>query len=89
MKTKLTLSIDSDVVKHVKEYAKEKGTTVSEIVENLVINSTKKKIRKEDVVISPFVSSMLGVVNAVSLKEASDDEILNSRYEYLTQKHLK
>ena len=89
MKTKLTLSIEEAVVKQAKAYAKENGTTVSEMVEKLVFQSTKKKIRKEDIVISPFVASLVGAIKFEGSENITDEEIDNLRYEYLKEKHLK
>jgi len=48
MKTKLTLSIDEDKVKKIKQYAKQKETSISNIVEEhfkeLVTKAPKKKL---------------------------------------------
>lgn len=87
MKTKLTLSIEADVVKQVKAYAKENGTTVSELVEKLVNQTTKRKIRKEDIVISPFVASMVGAIKFEGSETITDEELDNLRYEYLKEKY--
>ena len=62
MDTKLTLSIDKDVARRAKVYAKTKGRSLSDLVENylklLIKNSTI-----EDTDFSPRVKSLLGSVN--------------------------
>ncbi len=87
MKTKFTLGVEEDIVKQAKIYAKENGTTVSEIFEKLVNQSTKKKIRKEDIVISPFIGSMVGSNKFEGSESSTDEEMDNLRYEYLKEKY--
>lgn len=87
MKTKLTLSVEEDIVKQAKVYAKENGTTVSEIFEKLLHESTKKKIRKEDIIISPFVASMVGAAKFEGSESITDEELDNLRYEFLKEKY--
>lgn len=42
MKTKLTLSIDNDKLKKIKEYSKSEGISISKIVEETIDNIIKK-----------------------------------------------
>ena len=41
MNTKLTLTLEGDVIKEAKEYAKRKGISLSELVENYFVLLTK------------------------------------------------
>lgn len=63
MNTKLTLSIDYEIIEKVKKYAKDNGRSVSDIVENylrtIVEKNTTKK--KND---SPIVNSLRGSFHA-------------------------
>jgi len=58
---KLTLSIDKDVARRAKVYAKTKGRSLSDIVENYLMLLTKNSAI-EDTDFSPRVKSLLGSV---------------------------
>jgi hypothetical protein len=62
MDAKLTLSIDKDVVRRAKVYAKTKGRSLSDLVENYLKLLTKNSAI-EDTDFSPGVKSLLGSVN--------------------------
>ena len=47
MTTKLTLSIDEEKVKKIKQYSKEKGISISKIVEQHIDNLTENENRKK------------------------------------------
>ncbi len=58
MNTKLTLTIEQSIIKKAKSYAKEKGRSLSDIVENyLKAITTEQKITED---ISPLVKSLRG-----------------------------
>lgn len=83
MDTKLTLSIDRDVARKAKMYARSKGRSLSDLVENYLKLLTRNS-SVEDSEYSPIVKSLLG---SVSLPEDFDykKEITDS----LTKKYLR
>ena len=62
MNTKLTLTIEQSVIKKAKSYAKEKGRSLSDIIENYLKAITAEKRVVED--ISPLVNSLRGSFKA-------------------------
>ena len=63
MDTKLTLTIEKNVISEAKQYAKEKGNSLSEIVENYFIFLTKS-IKSKEFELSPTVKSLKGSFKA-------------------------
>ncbi len=61
MDSKLTLSINKDVARRAKVYAKNKGRSLSDLVENYLMLLTKN-IPIEDTEYTPRVKSLLGSV---------------------------
>ncbi len=59
MTTKSTLTIDDSVISLAKKYAKQKGKSLSDIVENLM-SLTSKDIKEKD--ISPSILKLMGVI---------------------------
>jgi hypothetical protein len=62
MDAKLTLSIDKDVTRRAKVYARTKGRSLSDLVENYLKLLTRDSAIK-DTDYSPRVKSLLGSVN--------------------------
>lgn len=62
MNTKLTLTIEEDVIKIAKEYAREKGQSLSELVENYfkLITIDRRTIVPEE--LSPRVRRLRGIL---------------------------
>jgi hypothetical protein len=60
MTTKLTLTMEDQVIDSAKEYARKKGESLSNIVENYLKSITTQT--DQDVVISAKVSKMMGVI---------------------------
>jgi len=58
MNTKLTLTIEQSIIKKAKSYAKEKGRSLSDIIENYLKAITSEQRVIED--ISPLVNSLRG-----------------------------
>ncbi len=58
MNTKLTLTIEQSIIEKAKSYAKEKGRSLSDIIENYLKAITTEKRIVED--ISPLVNSLRG-----------------------------
>ncbi|HQQ94759.1 MAG TPA: DUF6364 family protein [Bacteroidia bacterium] len=67
MTTKLTLTIDDAVISVAKKYAKQKGKSLSDIVENYLMSLTSKTRKPE--VISPEILNLMG---SLSLPENYD-----------------
>lgn len=82
MNAKLTLTIEQSVIDNAKKYAKDKGKSLSGIVENYL-----KVITKEDVVpeieITPVVKSLKG-----SFKATSDLDYKNELVKSISKKYL-
>ena len=62
MNTKLTLTIEQSVIEKAKSYAKEKGQSLSDIVENYLKAITSDKKVDDD--ITPLVNSLRGSFKA-------------------------
>jgi hypothetical protein len=62
MDAKLTLNIDRDVTRKAKDYAKNKGRSLSDIVENYLKLLTKNS-SVEDSEYTPRVKSLLGCIS--------------------------
>lgn len=64
MNTKLTLTIEKEVIDIAKEYAKEKGQSLSEMVENYfkILTSGRKKVKERQ--LSPKVRKLRGILKA-------------------------
>ncbi len=60
MTTKLTLTIDDSVISVAKKYAKQKGKSLSDIVENYLMSLTSKENREEH--ISPRILKLMGAI---------------------------
>ena len=70
MNTKLTLTIEQAVVEQAKSYAKEKGRSLSDIIENYLKAITKEQKIEEE--LSPLIKSLQGsfkVPNTFDYKE--------------------
>ena len=83
MKTKLTLSIEENIVEAAKEAARENGTSLSSVIENhlkLLLQNRKKK--KDTDKVSPRVRKLRGVAKldkSKSYKELRAD-MLEDKY---------
>jgi hypothetical protein len=62
MNTKLTLTIEKSIIEKAKSYAKDKGRSLSDIIENYLKAITTDKQNIED--ISPMVESLRGSFKA-------------------------
>lgn len=63
MNTKLTLTIEKEVIKTAKEYAREKGQSLSNLVENYLklLTTDRREIRPEQ--LSPRVQRLRGILS--------------------------
>lgn len=60
MNTKLTLTIEKEIIQKAKEYAKDKNRSLSDIVENYLKILTKEEKEKELKKLNPVVKSLKG-----------------------------
>lgn len=60
MTTKLTLTIDETVIAMSKEYAKEKGQSLSQLVENYLRSLSPASLQKRE--IDPSVKKLKGII---------------------------
>ncbi len=58
MNTKLTLTIEQTIIEKAKSYAKEKGRSLSDIIENYLKAITKEQKIEEE--FSPLITSLRG-----------------------------
>ncbi|WP_154854399.1 DUF6364 family protein [Cyclobacterium xiamenense] len=82
MHTKLTLSIEKVIIKTAKDYAKEKGQSLSDLVENYfkLIAISRKKIQPNQ--LSPRIQRLRGIIQVDS--DFNYKEVLN---EELSKQH--
>ncbi len=60
MNTKLTLTIERDIIERAKSYAKDKNRSLSDIIENYLKILTEKEQKNEDQKLNPIVESLKG-----------------------------
>ncbi|MDF3078131.1 MAG: hypothetical protein K0S09_2020 [Sphingobacteriaceae bacterium] len=76
MTTKLTLTIQQDVIKTAKSYAKSNGRSLSELIENYLKTLSDKDKSKES--LSPRVKRLVGSISLpenVDYRSVLEDEI--------------
>lgn len=81
MATKLTLSVEENVIKRAKSYAKNTGRSLSELIENYLQSLTSEQL--DDKQLSPKLKKITGVVKLPS--DFDEEQVLR---EYLEKKHL-
>lgn len=60
MNTKLTLTIERDIIERAKSYAKDKNRSLSDIIENYLKILTDKEQKEKDQKLNPIVESLKG-----------------------------
>ena len=60
MKTKLTLTVEQSILRTIKQYAHDTGTSVSKMVEDFFIDTVKEKPRKNE--IDPEIKAFIGII---------------------------
>lgn len=83
MSTKLTLTIDKSVIEKAKKYAKSKGRSLSDIIENYLKVIVKEKNGKQ-IGSTPITSSLRG-----SFKAPEGLDYKNELSKELSKKYLK
>ena len=82
MNTKLTLTIEQELIQKAKDYAKQKNRSLSDIIENYLKILTKEE-KKESSKLSPIVKSLKG-----SFKIPADFDYKEELKSRLEQKYL-
>lgn len=84
MNTKLTLSLDKEVIEQAKAYAKERGMSLSKFVENFLKASTVQKEPGKDweKELSPLIKSLSGVIPPLSDKEVKKEYMKHLEEKY-------
>ena len=78
MNTKLTLTIEKEVIEIAKEYAKDKGQSLSEMVENYFKLITVNKGKVEPKQLSPKVRELRGIIKteaAIDYRQLLTEEL--------------
>lgn len=79
MDTKLTLKLDKSIIERAKGYAKEKNISLSKMIENYLKAITGKQ--NKEIVISPLVESLIGVINPLDTDYKKDyTDYLSDKY---------
>lgn len=60
MNTKLTLTIEKDIIERAKNYAKGKNRSLSDIIENYLKMLTEKEDKNSEQQLNPIVKSLKG-----------------------------
>jgi hypothetical protein len=82
MNTKLTLTIEQTIIERAKKYAKQKGRSLSGIIENYLKIITKEET-KSNIEIMPLTKSLRG-----SFKAPSDFDYKKELSKGLSEKYL-
>ena len=82
MNTKLTLTIEQAVIKKAKKYAREKGRSLSDIIENYLKVITDEQV-EDDIELTPIVKSLKG-----SFKAPDSFDYKKELTEILVEKYL-
>lgn len=84
METKLTLSLDKDIIEKAKRYAKNKHTSLSHIVENYFyfLTSSDKKIKPQKDPHTPITDELSGSLGKIKINEKKEIT------KYLMQKYI-
>lgn len=78
MNTKLTLTIEKEVIEIAKKYAKEKGQSLSELVENYFKLVTVNRPKIKEPQLSPKVQKLRGIIKTnkqLNYKEILTEEL--------------
>jgi hypothetical protein len=80
MNTKLTLSLDKDIIERAKIYAREHNVSLSSLVENLLLKTTSEYKERSDCKGS-IVKELSGIVNLEGVDYKTD------HVQYLAEKY--
>ena len=78
MDTKLTLKLDQEIIERAKEYAKNKNTSLSKLIENVLSRMTASGDFNAQ--ITPLVDSLSGIIDANKINEDDYRTYLEEKY---------
>lgn len=78
MNTKLTLKLDQEIIKKAKDYAKNKNTSLSKLIENILSRMTSSGDFSSQ--ITPLVDSLSGIIDADKINEDDYKSFLEEKY---------
>lgn len=78
MDTKLTLKLDQEIIEKAKEYAKNKNTSLSKLIENVLSRMTASD--DFNAKITPLVDSLSGIIDANKIDEDDYRAYLEEKY---------
>ncbi|MHB1179090.1 MAG: DUF6364 family protein [Daejeonella sp.] len=81
--TKLTLSMEPEVVYRAKKYAKNRNISLSRLIQDYLDQLSKHK-PEPDNVINPDILALTGILKG---KIPDDIDLIEEKYQYLKQKH--
>jgi hypothetical protein len=81
MTTKLTLTMEAEVIKIAKVYAKKKGQSLSDLIENYLKSISAKEVKENN--FSPAIKKLMG---SIKLPDNFDDKKIVK--EAIIKKHL-
>ena len=84
MNTKLTLSIEKEVIDAAKEYAKSQGRSLSNVIEEYLKSVTKRKSKKKEHKFNSLIEELSGSVKLPANK--TYDDVLTEAF---VEKYLK
>lgn len=87
MKTKLTLSIDPEVIARAKEEAQRRGTSVSDMVETYLAVVSKPEPNADDEQFSPRIQALKGMIK-LPPGVVLDDDPKKARQKHFEAKYL-
>lgn len=81
MNTKLSLSLDKELIAEAKKYARKKNTSLSGIIKNYLVSVTRNS-KKDNLEISPVVKSLSGVLKMDKTTDHKKEyaDFLTSKY---------
>lgn len=80
MSIRLTLSINQEIVNNAKVYAKKKGKSLSQLVEDYFSHLSVKKMTKDKKRKFPLTTSLSGLLKNSNLSKDDNKEYLEKKY---------
>ena len=77
MNTKLTLTLEKEIIEQAKKYASEKGRSLSELVENYFKFLTEVKVTEKKSELAPRIQKLRGIMkvdDSFDYKKVLDEE---------------
>ena len=87
METKLTLKLDREVIKALKQYAKSQGTSVSRLLESYAKKLTKKQENLVEEPLASWLKELRTLRGQYAPTTASDEELKQDYHNYLDKKY--